>query len=129
MATIFTDENIHEIIAGGKPVVVDFWATWCGPCKQESPYFEKMSKEYAGKDIVFIPISTDTNHKAWLNYLNAHAKELKQYNCVDPKLHSEWAIFYIPRFVLIDKDFNIVDAYAPRPSEAAAKTLIDSLLK
>ena len=88
-----------------------------------------MSKEYAGKDIVFIPISTDTNHKAWLNYLNAHAKELKQYNCVDPKLHSEWAIFYIPRFVLIGKDFNIVDAYAPRPSEAAAKTLIDSLLK
>ena len=78
---------------------------------------------------MFIPISTDTNHKAWIDYLNEHNKELKQYNCIDPKLRSEWAILYIPRFVLIDKDFNIVDAYAPRPSEAAAKTLIDSLLK
>lgn len=113
----------------GKILYLDFWATWCGPCMKESPYFEKLSKEYAGKDVVFIPISTDTNHKAWIDYLNAHNKELKQYNCIDPKLRSEWAILYIPRFVLIDKDFNIVDAYAPRPSEAAAKTLIDSLLK
>ena len=39
------------------------------------------------------------------------------------------AIFYIPRFVLIDKDFNIADAYAPKPSEAAAEKAINDLLK
>lgn len=113
----------------GKVLYVDFWATWCGPCIQESPHFESLSKEYAGKDIVFLPVSTDTNNKAWKRFITAHKKQLIQYNSVDKTMHSGWSIYYIPRFVLIDKDFNIVSAYAPRPSNPEAKEMIDSLLK
>lgn len=112
----------------GKVLYVDFWATWCGPCIQESPHFEALSKEYAGKDIVFLPISTDTNNKAWKRFLTAHKKQLSQFNSIDKTMHSGWSIYYIPRFVLIDKDFNIVNAYAPRPSDPEAKKVIDSLL-
>lgn len=112
----------------GKVLYVDFWATWCGPCIQESPHFETLSKEYAGKDIVFLPISTDTNKKAWKRFITAHKKQLSQYNSVDKTMHGGWSIYYIPRFVLIDKDFNIVNAYAPRPSDPEAKKVIDSLL-
>lgn len=43
-------------------------------------------------------------------------------------LKESWAIMYIPRFILIDKDFNIVNAYAPRPSSEEIGTLIDSVL-
>lgn len=124
-----TDGNTHRLSDfKGKAIYLDFWATWCGPCIQESPHFESLAKEYAGKDIVFIPISTDTSKKAWLSFIKAHKKELKQYNTVDETIRSEWAIFYIPRFVVIDKDFRIVDSYAPRPSEEAAKRLLDSIL-
>lgn len=112
----------------GKIIYIDLWATWCGPCIQESPAFEALGKKYAGKDIVFLPISKDSTTKPWLSYLNAHKKELTQYHSNDVAMNSEWAIMYIPRFILIDKDFKIIDAYAPRPSSDEISSVIDAAL-
>lgn len=113
----------------GQNIYVDLWATWCGPCIQESPYFEELSKKYMGKDIVFLPISTDADKKTWLGYLGQHKKNLVQYNSQDRALGTDWAVFYIPRFILIDKDFNIVNAYAPRPSSEEISKVIDNMLQ
>ena len=47
-----TTQNFDEVISQGKPVLVDFWATWCGPCKRLGPIIEELAAEYDGKAVV-----------------------------------------------------------------------------
>lgn len=52
MAFKFTDENVKETIASGKPVVIDFWATWCGPCMNMAPVIDKLAAEYEDRAVI-----------------------------------------------------------------------------
>ena len=52
MAFKFTDENVQEVISSGQPVVIDFWATWCGPCMAMAPLIDRLAEEYEGRVII-----------------------------------------------------------------------------
>ncbi|MBQ6085229.1 MAG: thioredoxin [Bacteroidaceae bacterium] len=52
MAQKITSENFEELIASGKPIVLDFWATWCGPCRRVGPIIEELANDYEGQVIV-----------------------------------------------------------------------------
>ncbi len=63
-----TDANFQkEVLEADKPTFVDFWATWCGPCKMIGPIFEELSKEYTGK-VKFAKVNVDENPKTPANY-------------------------------------------------------------
>lgn len=53
MEKIITDQSYQEVIAQGLPVVIDFSATWCGPCKKIAPIIEELAAEYEGKVNIF----------------------------------------------------------------------------
>jgi thiol-disulfide isomerase/thioredoxin len=123
---IYTLENFK-----GRNLYIDTWATWCGWCIKEDPYFEKLVTEYQGEDIVFLCISLDVKRKLWEDYLNKNKKEglnLFAVSGFDSELAEGFQITAIPTFILIDKDGKIVDADAPRPSSPEIRKALDELL-
>ncbi len=63
-----TDANFKEVVLESKlPVVVDFWATWCGPCRMMSPIVEELAREYEGRAVI-AKCNVDETSEAPVNY-------------------------------------------------------------
>ncbi len=127
----FADQNNKEFNLEnfkGKLLLIDIWATWCGPCCGEIPAYEKLWEEYKNKDINFISISVDENKGKWLNFLQKHDHNIPQYR-TERANFEKYHVGGIPRFLLLDKNNCFIDAWAARPSNPDLVKLIDENLK
>ena len=104
MAKEFTDSNIKDIINSGKPVVIDFWAEWCGPCRMVSPLVEELAEEFDGK-VEIGKLNVDEN--------------------VDTP--NEYGIRNIPT-ILFFKDGKLVDKQVGAAPKAALKSKVEAIL-
>ena len=67
MVKYVTSQELEELIQGDNPVVCDFWATWCGPCRMLAPVFEEVSDKLENK-AVFVKLDVDENEDAAVKY-------------------------------------------------------------
>ncbi len=68
MAVEITDANFEELVVNSdKPVMIDFWAVWCGPCRMIAPIVEEMSTEYEGKAVIG-KVDVDSNPNVAMKY-------------------------------------------------------------
>jgi thiol-disulfide isomerase/thioredoxin len=98
----------HDFL--GKYVLIDFWASWCGPCIAEIPKFKEIYEKYRNDGFEIVGISIDKNHEAWLRAVSHHELEWPQLidNDEDNIANSHFAVTSIPATFLIGPDGKIL---------------------
>lgn len=95
----------------GKVVLVDFWASWCGPCRKANPDLVKLYAQYRDKGFEIFGVSIDDEKRAWTKAIAADKITWKQVNEKggwDAPVALQWKLEQIPASFLLDKDGKVV---------------------
>jgi thiol-disulfide isomerase/thioredoxin len=116
----------------GKVVMLDFWATWCGPCIAEMPVLLKLASEYEPKGVVFLAASRDDPSVAKVEvglFIDQRAPALARYAAfADEETADAYAISAIPTMVLIDRKGQLHASYIGAANEGTWRSRIEAVL-
>ena len=124
-----TQQNFAAQLRGDLPLLVDVWADWCGPCRQQIPYLKKLEEEMHGTDVVFGGVSVDEpkDKQKWLDFIKTEGLKGVQLLAGGwSKITKDYKITGIPRFMVFDKKGNIVSVDVPRPSSPELKKMLEN---
>jgi thiol-disulfide isomerase/thioredoxin len=92
----------------GRPVLVDFWATWCMPCRESMPHLAKLYDEFKGKGLALVSVSKDEYTSDAARFVAKYKYSWLQIADPDGETEANWGTFAIPRLVLIGRDGNVL---------------------
>jgi thiol-disulfide isomerase/thioredoxin len=123
-------EYAQELIVNSKLTLIDFWASWCAPCREEFDELKKLYQEFHSMGLSIVSVSMDKDYNAYKEALQT--ENLPWFNCLTTKTIDD--IFFIPAVpykYLIDEKMKIVDTFRGGGSEnmQKLKELIDKYLK
>jgi thiol-disulfide isomerase/thioredoxin len=113
---------------GGKLLVLNFWASWCGPCAQETPSLSRFAHDYAPRNVVVLGVSVDKNPKAYQAFLQRYRPAFL--TARESKLHADFGTFMYPETYFIDTNGKVVQKFVEPVdfSDPKITQLVDSLL-
>jgi tetratricopeptide (TPR) repeat protein len=124
--TSYAGEEISLDKLRGRIVLLDFWATWCGPCRVEMPEHKILWKRFGGENFIMIGVNIDHNINAFENYTKREEITWPQYIDKNGMISQMYGVRGIPHTVLIDQD-GIIRGVGYRGSNLASK--VEEMLK
>jgi cytochrome c biogenesis protein CcmG/thiol:disulfide interchange protein DsbE len=95
----------------GKVVLVDFWASWCAPCRRSFPWMSDMQTKYADDGLVIVAVNVDNDREAALKFLDEHPPAFEVHYDADRVLARRFEVVAMPSSFLLDRDGRIVDRH------------------
>lgn len=132
------DSFFKELLAPykGKVIYIDFWGTWCGPCRDEMKYVGKAKEILKDKDVIFMYFANNSPEFTWKNMikeLDLTGENVVHYRLPDEQqymLQRRLSVNSFPTYMLVDKEGNISTTKAPRPSDPNGLAMkVNELLK
>lgn len=112
---------------GGKPLVVNFWASWCGPCRQEAALLERMSREYATRGVVFIGVNIQDEESAARAYLSEFGVTYPNGADVGGATTVDYGVIGIPVTFFVNREGVVERRWVGAAREAQLRQWIDDL--
>ena len=127
--------NLKKVLEkfNGNVIYIDFWASWCVPCRIQMPFSKKLQDEYKNKGVVFLFLSIDESFDKWKHACKKEKLERLRSNYISPNYSNsiffkELDVSSIPRYMLFNKKGELIYRMAPGPGSRDIREILNKLL-